>query len=172
MGMVHLYCGDGKGKTTAAVGLAVRFAGNGGPVVFSQYLKPGNSSELAVLRGLEQVSVLVCDEPFGFYKNMTDEVREKARASYSALFRRARDLALAQGGLLVLDELCAACRYGLVPKEEVLALLRQLPEDLEVVITGRDPDEALLQRADYITEMKKLRHPFDQGIYARKGVEY
>lgn len=172
MGLVHIYCGDGKGKTTASVGLSVRFAGNGGNVVFSQYFKPGNSSELVILKDLERVTVLVCDERYGFYKNMTDEVKEQARNSYSSLFRAARDQALAQGGLLVLDELCSAYRYGMVPRDEVLALLDSLPEDLEVVMTGRDPAEELLARADYVTEMKKIKHPFDKGIYARKGVEY
>ena len=89
----------------------------------------------------------------------------------TALLHRGLELA-GQADVLVLDELCAALTSGMVSVDEVTAFLDSRPADLEVVITGRDPAPALLERADYITEMKKIRHPFDQGIRARQGIEW
>ena len=146
MGLVHLYCGEGKGKTTAAVGLAVRCAGAGGRVV--------------------------CTAKYGFFKFMSEEDKARARADYGALLTRALELARKGARLLVLDEAVSACNHEVIPQEELLRFLDSRPEELEVVITGRNPSAALEERADYITEMVKRRHPFDRGIAARKGVEF
>lgn len=172
MGLLHLYCGNGKGKTTAAVGLSVRCAGAGGRVVFAQFFKDGSSSELAVLERLPEVRVLVCRERFGFYKRMTEETRARAKAAYTELLLSAVAAAREGAELLVLDEAVSALNHGMIPEEDLLAFLDRRPEGLEVVLTGREPPEALQQRADYITEMVKRRHPFDRGVAARKGVEF
>lgn len=171
MGLIHLYCGSGKGKTTAAVGLTVRCAGAGGRVVFAQFFKDGTSSELNVLRSLPGVQVLTCPTKYGFFKNMSEEKKAAAKADYTALLRGALE-AGAEAELLVLDEAVSACRHGVIPEERLLAFLEAKPEGLEVVITGREPSEALLEKADYVTEMVKRRHPFDRGIAARRGIEY
>lgn len=172
MGLIHLYCGNGKGKTTAAIGLSVRCAGAGGRVIFTQFFKDGTSSELKVLEGLPGLRVLVCRELFGFYRRMSEETRARAREAYTALL----DSALAAAGegaeLLVLDEAVSALNHGMIPAEKLLDFLDHKPRDLEVVLTGREPPEALQARADYITEMVKRRHPFDQGIAARRGIEF
>ena len=171
MGLVHLYCGEGKGKTTAATGLSVRCAGSGGRVVFCQFGKDGTSSELRILEQLPHVRVLFCPERFGFYKRMSPETRDKARAAYTALLEE--DLAAAEGAqLLVLDEAVSAMNHGMIPQERVLDFLDRKPEGLEVCLTGREPPEELRERADYITEMVKRKHPFDRGIAARKGIEF
>ena len=175
MGLTHVYCGDGKGKTTAAVGLSVRCAGAGGRVVFAQFHKDGSSSELRILEGVPEIRVLVCRERFGFYKRMSEETREKARAAYTALLEEALlSAASPQEGavLLVLDEAVSAMNHGMIPEDRVLAFLDGKPEGLEVVLTGREPPEALLERADYVTEMVKRKHPFDRGIAARRGIEF
>ena len=157
--MVHLYCGEGKGKTTAAMGLALRMAGRGKRVVVAQFLKGADSGERYALAMLPQVTLL------------TPEEREAEQARYLALAEQARTLgAQPDCGLLVLDEVCAAVNTGLLPLEEVISCLDRAAG--EVVLTGRDPDPALVGRADYITEMGKLRHPFDLGTAARPGVEY
>lgn len=170
-GLIHLYCGEGKGKSTAAAGLALRAAGAGKRVVYAQFFKDGSSSEISVLRTLPGVTVCVSSTHFGLFRRMTEEKKAEAAAAYRALFTRATELA-SEAGLLVLDEAVSACNHGILEEEKVLAFLREKPEELEVVLTGRNPSQALLERADYITEMVKRRHPFDRGIPARKGIEF
>lgn len=172
-GLTHIYCGEGKGKTTAAVGLAVRAAGVGKNVIFAQFLKDGSSSEIGVLKTIDHIKVRHCETVTGWVKNMTEEERARAKADYGHflenLFEEARETVC---GLLVLDEILAACQYGFIEERELVSFLDAKPEALEVVITGRNPSQDILARADYITEMKKIRHPYDRGITARKGVEY
>lgn len=171
-GLVHIYCGDGKGKTTAAIGLAVRAAGARRRVLLAQFFKNGDSSELAVLRALENVEVLVCGTRHGFWGNMDEAERARARRDYSALLESALEAARRGAGLLILDEVISACNHGAVEEETLLRFLRENPSELEVVLTGRNPSEALTERADYVTEMKKLRHPYDRGVGARLGIEF
>ncbi len=170
-GCLHIYCGDGKGKTTAAVGLAVRAAGYGMKVLFCQCMKDGSSSELPVLEraGIE---CCVCRESFGFFWNMNEEQKNKAREAYTGLFLDAAQRAEKEGfDLLIVDEFMSAYHHGLIDQELALRFLMNRPERLEVVLTGRDPGEELLKLADYVTEMRKIKHPFDQGLPARKGIE-
>lgn len=170
-GLIHLYCGDGKGKTTAALGLALRAAGAGKQVVFTQFFKDGSSSEIGPLAALPGVRVFHADTVRGFYRNMTPPQREQAGKNYTALFRQVTQAAQ-EADLLILDEIVSACNRGVVPEKLVTDFLREKPARLEVVLTGRNPSAALLVLADYITEMRKLRHPFDRGIGARKGIEF
>lgn len=170
-GLIHLYCGDGKGKTTAALGLALRAAGAGKQVVFTQFFKDGSSSEIEPLAALSGVRVFHADTVKGFYRNMTPTQREQAGKDYTALFRQVTQAAQ-EADLLILDEIVSACNRGVVPEKLVTDFLREKPARLEVVLTGRNPSAALLELADYITEMRKLRHPFDRGIGARKGIEF
>ena len=170
-GLVHLYCGDGKGKSTAAIGLSVQAAGAGKRVLFLQFFKDGSSSEIGMLRQIPGVEVLVCPRHFGRFRNMSEEQKAEAREAYGALLAEACDKAR-EKDLLVLDEAVSACNHGVIPEAELLDFLRHKPEGLEVAVTGRNPSEALMAEADYITEMVKRRHPFDRGIAARKGVEF
>ena len=170
-GLIHLYCGDGKGKTTAALGLALRAAGAGKQVVFTQFFKDGSSSEIEPLAALPGVRVFHADTVRGFYRNMTPTQREQAGKDFAALFRQVTQAAQ-EADLLILDEIVSACNRGVVPEKLVTDFLREKPARLEVVLTGRNPSAALLELADYITEMRKLRHPFDRGIGARKGIEF
>lgn len=169
--MVHIYCGDGKGKTTCAMGLAVRAAGHGRRVVVAQFLKGGNSGERVILEQLPTVTCLPVPETIKFVFAMNDEEKAEARAQMTAAFDEAVRLGQ-ESDLLVLDELNSAISTGMVPLERVTAFLDSRPENLEVVITGRDPAEELQTRADYITEMRKVKHPFDKGLNAREGIEW
>lgn len=171
-GLVHIYCGDGKGKTTAAVGLAVRAAGAHRRVLFAQFFKNGDSSELAVLRALENVEVFLCKTRHGFWAKMDEDERARSVGDYSALLEDVLAEARRGAGLLVLDEAVSACNHGVIEEEKLLEFLRGKPAELEVVLTGRDPSAALLGQADYVTEMKKLRHPYDRGVGARRGIEF
>ncbi len=170
-GCLHIYCGDGKGKTTAAVGLAVRAAGYGMKVLFCQCMKDGTSSEVEMLQKLG-IDYCCCTEKFGFYWNMTDEQKEKAKDSYMELFVKVIKKAKEENyGMLVIDEFMSAYQYGMIAPREAIRFLMERPEGLEVVLTGRDPGEELIELADYVTEMKKRKHPFDKGVKARKGIE-
>ena len=169
-GLIHLYCGDGKGKTTAAVGLAVRAAGAGKQVIFTQFFKDGSSSEVESLK-LLGIRTIHAQTVKGFYRAMNEQQRQQARQDYTALFRQVTDAAK-NADLLILDEIVSACNRGVVPETLVTDFLRNKPSALEVVLTGRDPSPALVELADYITEMRKLRHPYDRGVAARKGIEF
>lgn len=170
-GLIHIYCGDGKGKTTAAMGLALRAAGSGKQVLMLQFLKDGTSSEFASLRHVPGIEAVPHARTFGFSWTLSDEEKVQAREYYSGLledaFRRSGDF-----GLLVLDEILGACSAGMADEGRLLALLAGKPDGLEVVLTGRGPSRALLDMADYVTEMKKIKHPYERGISARKGIEY
>ena len=170
--MIHLYCGDGKGKTTAAMGLALRALGWGRRVVICQFLKNGDSGERLALERFEQAVVLPVPDTMKFTVQMTEAEKEQTRREMTDLFDRAADLVRRNGcDLLVLDEVCAAITTGMLPPERVEALLDEAGE-VEIVLTGRNPAACLRQRADYITEMAACRHPFEQGRPARLGIEW
>ena len=169
--MIHLYCGDGKGKTTAALGLVCRHVGAGGKAVLAQFLKSTPTGELATLKTLG-VPVYRNELPHGFFPNMSEDMQIKVREMHDHTLAEVTQLARANAcSLLVLDELCAALSLGLIDREKVLELLDEHGK-AELVITGRDPDPALLERADYVTEMKLVKHPYEKGVLARKGIEY
>ena len=171
-GLIHLYCGGGKGKTTAAVGLTVRCAGRGNKVVFAQFLKDGTSGECRVLAKLG-VTVLAANPVGKFSFRMTEEEKAETAAALGRTFDAATGFAVRERAtLLVLDEICAAVNCGFLPEKTLTEFLESRPDSLEVVLTGRDPSENLQVHADYITEMKKRRHPFDEGVAAREGIEF
>ena len=159
-GLVHIYCGDGKGKTSCAAGLALRAAHSGMQVAILQFLKDGTSHEMQALAALPNVTVLAGKVCEAFFWNMTDQEKTATRRLHDELLDKAAALPC---DLLVLDEACAAVNLKLVDTDKLRALL---------VLTGRDPADFLLDRADYITEMVKRRHPFDKGIPAREGIEF
>ena len=172
-GLIHIYCGDGKGKTSSAVGLAVRAAGCKKKVLFARFLKNENSGELNILDSISDIEVLHLEKSYGFYKTLTEKEKKEVKKLYEALWNEV--LRKVSGGsydVLVMDEFMAAYRYGLIPNEEAVQFLKDRPDNLEVVLTGRDPSDEILELADYISEVKMVRHPFEKGIRARKGIEY
>ncbi|MCI8852029.1 MAG: cob(I)yrinic acid a,c-diamide adenosyltransferase [Lachnospiraceae bacterium] len=170
-GLLHIYCGDGKGKSTAAVGLAVRAAGSGLRVLFCQCMKDGTSGEVSMLQKLG-IPYCCCQEKFGFFWNMTEEQKEQAAHAYTHLFEDAARRAEEEGlDLLIVDEFMSAYNHGLIYQKTALEFLKNRPQSLEVVLTGRDPSPELLELADYVSEIRKVKHPYDRGISARKGIE-
>lgn len=199
--MIQLYTGDGKGKTTAAVGQAVRAAGSGYRVMFCQFMKGGETGELEVLKELSQVEIYRCEREFPFFNAMTDRDKEEITEIHNAIIRNiirrfdglnnTGNISVngsgAVGLMVVLDEITYPLNWGLIDVSlfkdlvgKMKALYNGRSGDsgeeslsrIELVLTGREPDRFILENADYITEMKKLRHPFDCGIQARKGIEY
>lgn len=176
-GLIHIYCGDGKGKTTAAIGLAVRAAGSGKKVLFTQFMKSGNSSECSVLGQIPGITHMPCTRSFGFTWNMNEEQKKEAAAYYQSFLEEVEEKAEKEKfDLLIMDEFMSAYNHNFLNHEHVLRYLStghiHRPENLEIVLTGRDPKPELLELADYVTEMKKIKHPYDQGIEARKGIEW
>lgn len=169
--MIHIYCGDGKGKSTCAMGLATRAAGHGWKVAIAQFLKGDNSGERAIFEGLPNVTCLPVPQSMKFIFAMNEAEKADMKNQMTAAFDKAAQVGR-ESQLLVLDELNAAISTGMISLERVTAFLDGCPEGLEVIITGRDPAPELVERADYITEMKKIKHPFDQGKGAREGVEW
>ena len=167
-GLVHLYWGAGKGKTTAALGLALRALGAGRRVAVVQFLKGRDSGEIPLLEGLgAQVFRGKAGTKFSF--QMTGAEKAETRALQTDHLRRA--LAL-DADLLVLDEACAVWQTDLIDRDLLRAAVLDRPEGREVVLTGREPPEWMREAADYVTEMRCHRHPFEQGVPARKGVEF
>ncbi len=170
-GMIQIYCGDGKGKTSAAVGLAVRAAGAGLSVLFAQFLKTGDSAELAALRRIGGIDVALPAQSFGFVWTLSDAEKVQMREVYAAFWRELAERAEGYD-VFVADELLDAINLGLVDLAGTVAWLRRRPVGLEVVLTGRDPAPELVELADYVSEVQKVKHPFDRGVAARRGIEY
>lgn len=170
--MIHLYWGDGKGKTTAAMGLALRCAGRGRSVVIAQFLKGSDTGERIALSGFPNITLLPVAEQVPFLCSAAPEERESLARQCQQLLGQAERHLIRGCGLLVLDEICAAVQTGLLSAESVDTLLDQVPDDTEVVLTGREPQSQWLCRADYVTELRAMRHPYDRGVTARLGIEY
>jgi len=171
LGMLHVYTGDGKGKTTAALGLGMRAAGHGLKVIVIQFMKGQiNYGELESAKKLPNFEI----RQFG----RAEFVDKKRPAQIDIdLARKGMDYAREVLGLracdvLVLDELNCAVEWGLVPLSEVLAMLRSRPKDMEVVVTGRYAAKELLDAADLVTEMREVKHPYKKGVLGREGVEF
>lgn len=172
-GMLHIYCGDGKGKTTAATGLAVRAAGSGMKVLFVRFMKSRHSAELEILEKIEKIRILYPEESFGFYSRQDRETKCRMKQVYEKLWSQAKELAKSGSyDMLVADEFMSAYGYGLIPNKDAVDFLKSRPPELEVVLTGRNPAKEVAELADYISEVRKIRHPFDEGVKARRGIEY
>ncbi len=174
-GLIHIYTGDGKGKTTASIGLAVRALGQGLKVLFVQFFKEDRapSGEKEFFRSMNAGIELIrsnCRHPV-FTKDKTDSsrVRELINGAYEEAKKK-----VSAGGvdLLVLDEVMSAVNGGWIDLFGLMDFLSNRPTGLEVALTGRDAPPELVRTADYVTEMLKIKHPFDIGTQARKGIDY
>lgn len=172
-GLTHLYYGYGKGKTTAALGLALRAGGCGKQVVVVQFLKSSNTGELKQLALLPNTTVLRGTAGKGFIRDMDEEQVKQTKEMHDKHLKKA--LALVGAGkcdLLILDEALDAYQLGVLDETLFFELIDHKPSELELVITGHKPDERIVAAADYVTEMKKIKHPYDLGVKGRKGVEF
>ena len=171
-GLIHIYCGDGKGKTTAALGLAIRFLGAGGRVLLVQFLKGSPTSELAIFSRLEGITILRNTQDFGFSFTMGDEEKQQVTRMHNQNLSAAIEACWAgEAGMLILDECLGALSTGLIDREALFSFIRQKPPELELVLTGRNPPDELVELADYVSEIRCMKHPYTRGIPARDGIE-
>ena len=170
LGLVHIYTGNGKGKTTAAFGLAFRAAGRGLNVLIVQFLKPsdGYGEQLACGK-FPNVELLCLGLDHFVSKNPKQEDIDAAR---SALDRTLELMRTGKYDIVIMDEAINAVRMKLIPDTDLIDALKSRPAHIEVVMTGRGITPALEEYADYVTEMKLIKHPYDRGIQARAGVEF
>ncbi|MGM9638255.1 MAG: cob(I)yrinic acid a,c-diamide adenosyltransferase [Butyricicoccaceae bacterium] len=174
-GCIQLYYGDGKGKTTAAMGQVVRCVGHGFKVLVYQFLKEPNSGEVRVIRDLPGVDYIPNEGKIPFLFNLTPEQQEHYRAVWSKTFDIVKEKFYSGDyDMVVLDEVIDAYNLGVIDKEDLHAMMDQRPAGTELVITGHqygmDLSE-LFRRADYITKFVKEKHPFDEGMPCRTGIE-
>lgn len=171
-GLIHIYTGDGKGKTTAAIGLAVRCVGSGQKVVFTQLMKGNHSSERNVLEQIEGVYVVPAEKSFGFSWTLSEGGKDEARKAYTQQFQNAIAKAKAENCcMIIFDEVMSAYNNDMIDRAVVLSFLKNKPVELEVVLTGRMPEPELVALADYVSEVRKIKHPYDEGVPSRKGIE-
>ncbi|MFW6389434.1 MAG: cob(I)yrinic acid a,c-diamide adenosyltransferase [Marinilabiliaceae bacterium] len=168
--MVHIYTGNGKGKTTAALGLALRAAGSGKKVFFGQFVKGMAYSEVSIINEkLPEIDHQLFGQKCFIKRDPKEEDFEAAREGLEKVRALIKEK---KYDLMVLDEINIALYYKLIHLEEVTELLDNFPEETELVLTGRYAPEELIEKADLVTEMKEIKHYFKQDIKARKGIEF
>jgi cob(I)alamin adenosyltransferase len=169
--MIHIYTGSGKGKTTAALGLAMRAVGHGLKVMMIQFMKGKiNYGELEAAKKLPDFTIEQYGRPDFVNPENPDE--EDVRLAKKALARADEVIVSREYDVVILDEINVAVNFGLVGVEEVITLVKKIPEQMELILTGRYMPEELVQFADLITECRELKHYFNKGVQARKGFDY
>lgn len=170
-GLIMVFTGNGKGKTTAALGMAVRARGQGLQVLVVQFIKGGQTyGELAALK---QLGIEVRPLGLGFVRNATPEQMAQHRAAArAALAEVRREMLAGRWDMLVLDEINYAVHFGLLEEHDVLELLAEKPPALHLVLTGRYACPSVVEKADLVSEIQEVKHPFARGVPAQKGVEF
>jgi len=169
-GYIHVYTGPGKGKTTAALGLGLRAAGAGLKVHMMQFMKGRRYSELDAIENLNN---------FTFSQHGRDEFVSKENPEQIDIdlaqegFAQAKDIIKnSKYDVVILDELNVVVDYNLIKFDDAIKLIEQKPEKLELVLTGRDVHPEIVKLADLVTEMLEIKHPYQQGVTARKGIDF
>jgi cob(I)alamin adenosyltransferase len=170
-GYIHVYTGNGKGKTTAALGLALRAAGHGLKTYFCQFLKGQDYGELSAI---EKLSSLITIEQFGrkgFIHVTENPDKEDIERAQKGLEKCTKIMKSRKYHIIILDEINVAVHFNLFSEKEIHDFLDKKPEDMEVILTGRYAPESFIKRADLVTEMKEIKHYYHEGIQARQGIE-
>ena len=159
-GMVYVYFGEGKGKTSAAFGLAMRASGRGKRVLIAQFLKNNDSGERNAANLLNNMTVLPCPDRVTFTSDMTEQEKEDMHIYYDSLFRRAADMVLREEfDAVVFDEILTAVEAGLLDKTRLTDLLKNRSQDTEIILTGTSADEDIIALADYVSKIERIKQP-------------
>ncbi len=172
-GLIQVYTGDGKGKTTAALGQALRAVGRGYKVYMVQFLKGGDSGELISAEKLApEFKIFRFEKKRGFFWTLNDEEKKELKLEIAEAFEFIKGVVQNnECNILILDEIMGVLHNGLLTAEVVKDLLEQKPDRMEIILTGRDVPANILEMASLVTEMKLIKHPFDKGIGPREGIE-
>ncbi|MDD4679375.1 MAG: cob(I)yrinic acid a,c-diamide adenosyltransferase [Clostridia bacterium] len=172
-GLVHIYTGDGKGKTSAAVGLGLRAWGRGMKVLMVQFLKGSQSGELIAAQKLgETFKINLGTALKKFTWEMNKAELQEAAAAQKKQFEYARKESESRNwDVLILDEIMAAIQQKMISADKVMELIVNKPEELELVLTGRNAPDVLIDKADYVSRIMEVKHPFNKGIQSRTGIE-
>ena len=169
-GQVHVYTGNGKGKTTSALGLAMRAVGSGMKVYIAQFMKGQEYSEIKTMHSMNGIEV----EQFG-WKNCIrkEDVDFSHKSTTIEGFRKCRRKALSgEYSLVILDEIIVSVWFGLLEEQMLIDLIKEIPDNCELVLTGRYASKKIIGMADLVTEMKCTKHYYEKGVLSRKGIEY
>lgn len=171
--MIHVYYGDGKGKTTAAVGLAARAAGSNMKVLFVQFLKTEFSGERHTLSHTENVTLTFCPLELKFTFEMDEKEKLQVAKVFKGIFDSSVTTALTDRyDMVILDEIFDVINNEMISEAEVFEFVANAPVSMEIIMTGHNPPERFIEAADYVTEFKKIKHPYDKGITGRIGIEF
>ena len=167
---VHIYTGNGKGKTTAAFGLALRAVGAGKKVFIGQFVKGKEYNEInAVNQFLENITIHQYGLRCFIFEDPTEDDRNAARKGFEEISRIIKD---GKFDIIVMDEIFIALYYNLIDNQELIDLIKTKPECVELILTGRYAPQEIIEKADLVTEMKEIKHYFNDGVLAREGIEY
>lgn len=168
-GYIQLFTGNGKGKTTAAIGAAIRAAGDGKTVLIGQFVKGMHYSELESLKLIPQIQV----QQFGLDCFIIKKPAQKDIDAAQKGLETVTDVIKKNSyNMVILDEICIALHYKLLPIKAIVKLLNEKPTEMEVILTGRYATKELIKKADLVTEMREIKHYYNKGIQARKGIEF
>ena len=172
-GLIHIYTGTGKGKTTSAVGLAARALGQGFHVVYSHFMKNPKKYGYHEIDSLKKLGAMIMGftegHPFCDKSLKTETLQQQVKDGLKELTAY---LNINEVDLLIMDEILITVRDGFLDEEELINFVKSKPKDTELVMTGRGATEKLIDLADYVSEVNKVKHPFDRGIMARRGIEF
>ncbi|HZL11632.1 MAG TPA: cob(I)yrinic acid a,c-diamide adenosyltransferase [Prolixibacteraceae bacterium] len=172
-GLIHIYTGEGKGKTTAAVGLAVRALGHGMKVCYAHFNKQPELYGYNEIQSLEKLGAVVLGFTNGHWSFNQSVTRESSRNDVkNGLLALSEFIEKESPDLLVMDEILISLRNGVLEEDELISFVDRKPEHLELVMTGRGASSGLIEKADYVSYIQKIKHPYDQKILSRKGIEY
>jgi len=169
-GLIQVYFGNGKGKTTAAIGQAVRAAGRGKEILIVQFMKKWDYGELHSIRLIPQITIKTFGTKDFVYKGKAKDIDyEEAEKAFSEGVQGAEN---DEFDIVIFDELNVALYFELLDLEKVISFLNNKPENVEIIITGRNAPQEIIDIADLVTEMREIKHPYQKGIQARIGIEY
>ncbi|MFW6022929.1 MAG: cob(I)yrinic acid a,c-diamide adenosyltransferase [Halanaerobiaceae bacterium] len=173
-GKIHIYTGDGKGKTTAAVGLALRAAGQGKEIYFYQFLKGRNTGEVESFKGMNEITFSRANpDTKKFFYQMNNQEKEELREDSQKSWQEFIDEVITFNyDIIIIDEVMAAITNKLIDLDQVIELISKKSKEQELVLTGRNAPAELIELADYVTEMKMIKHPYQKNCPPRKGIEF
>ncbi len=169
-GYVHIYTGDGKGKTTAAIGLAIRAVGRGMKVFMGQFMKGQHYGEIDTLNLIENISVQQFGDPKCIRRSEVTQAHKDLASKGLDICKK--EIFSGLSDIVIMDEVCVAIWFGLLPEDDVINIIKSKPETIELVLTGRKATDKLVKNADLVTDMKEIKHYYiTDGVLARKGIE-